>query len=298
METKELFDRINEGVAEERFAAIRRNIVMNREYIDRCGGLRCLPLLFEGKHCVIVGAGPSLDAQIPLLKKISERNDCVIIAADMACFSLTRRGIVPHYVISCETTPRDFFARTDTSKITLLAFSGVCGRIVRQWQGPILFYNWMIRTEPYESLWKESGMDLGFVATGSIVTSQAVSIALGCQIKSLALLGNDLGFRDSFYSRGAARSDDFARTVSRTRPLAQVEFHACRKSRQYVIKRERNWYTNHQFLAAKKWLEDLFAKQKIAVYDAGIPGCAGKNIEKIPFKEYCGRILTRRGGSR
>jgi hypothetical protein len=156
----------------------------------------------------------------------------------------------------------------------------------------------MIRTEPYESLWKESGLDLGFVATGSIVTSQAVSIALGCSIKSLALLGNDLGFRDSFYSRGATRSEDFARTCFRMQPLSQVEFQKCRSSRQYVIKRERNWYTNHQFLAAKRWLEDLCAKQNLIVYDASMPGCAGKNIEKIKFKEYCGKILSARGGSR
>jgi hypothetical protein len=216
----------------------------------------------------------------------------------MACFPLMRRGITPRYVISCETTPRDFFARTDTSGITLLAFSGVCNRIVRQWAGKISFYNWMIRSEPYEPLWQEAGLDLGFVATGSIVTSQAVSIALGCGIKSLALLGNDLGFKDCFYSRGAVRSDDFARSVSRLEPLSQIEFHACRRSRQYVIARERNWYTNHQFLAAKKWLEDLCAKQNFAVYDASNPGCAGKNIEKIPFKDYCGSILARRGGSR
>jgi hypothetical protein len=298
LETRELFDRINEGVQEERFAAIRRNIGRNRQFIDKWGGLRHLSSSLAAKHCVIVGAGPSLDAEIANVKKISERGDCVLIAADMACSSLMRRGIAPRYVISCETTPRDFFARTDTSGITLLAFSGVCSRIVREWAGPIRFYNWMIRSEPYESLWKEAGLDLGFVATGSIVTTQAVSIALGCGIKSMALVGNDLGFRDSFYSRGAARSDDFARIVSRLQPHPQIEYHACRRSRQYIIKRDRDWYTNHQFFAAKRWLEDLFAKQNVVVYDASIPGCAGKNIEKISFKEYCGKILARRGGSR
>ena len=45
-------------------------------------------------------------------------------------------------------------------------------------------------------------LDLGFAATGSIVTTQAISIALGCNIQSLMLLGNDMGFKTEYYVKG------------------------------------------------------------------------------------------------
>jgi hypothetical protein len=286
METSELFDSINAGVIEERLHVMRRNIALNKKLIDLHGGLAPVVQRMSGKHCIIVGAGSSLEALTAELRKIHQRMDFVIIAADMAYAPLLKRKIIPHYVVSCETTPRDFFAGFDTSKSTLLAFSGVCSRIPREWKGEIFFYNWMMRNDPYEALWKEAGLHLGFAATGSTVTTQAVSIALGCGIRSLLLAGNDCGFSDMFYIRGSVRSFDFMLASSRIVPLTSQEMRACRRARHYCIQREKMFYTNHQFLASKRWLEALFADGKNVVYDCSVPGCSGKNIERLQFREY------------
>jgi hypothetical protein len=291
MSSEDLFDKINRGVIADRAHAMSRNIEMNRPYIEKWKGLQTFVPLLKGKHCVIVGAGASLDEGISSLRKISQRNQIIIIAADMAMLPLLSYKIRPHYVISCETTPRDFFTRCDTSKSTLLAFSGVCNRIVREWKGPIHFYNWMIKGEPYDRMWERAGLSLGFAATGSIVTTQAISIALGCTIASLILVGNDLGFYDRPYAHGTVRDGDNISRASRIRPLGAIEFAQCRAARHYAIPRDRIYHTNHQFLAAKRWLESLFASGHITVYDASIPGCAGKNIEKTTLSHYMENIL-------
>jgi hypothetical protein len=286
MKTSELFDSINAGVIEERLHVMRRNIALNKTLIERHGGLAPFVQRLSGKHCIVVGAGHSLDALSAELRKVHQRRDFVIIAADMAYAPLVKRKIIPQYVISCETTPRDFFSGFDSSKSALLAFCGVCSRVPREWKGEVFFYNWMMRNDPYEALWKEAGLHLGFAATGSTVTTQAVSIALGCGIRSLMLVGNDCGFRDVFYARGSIRSTDFLLASSRMAPLTSQEMRACRRARQYLIPRENIFYTNHQFLASKRWLEALFADGKNVVYDCSVPGCSGKNIERLQFREY------------
>jgi hypothetical protein len=166
---------------------------------------------------------------------------------------------------------------------------------VREWKGVIRFYNWMVHGEPYDSIWQHAGVDLGFAATGSTVTTQAVSIALGCSVRSLLMVGNDLGFYDRIYACGTVRRNEFERLISRQKPLDSIEYSACRKARHYLIPREKIFSTNHQFLAAKQWLESLFAKGNQVVFDSSVPGVAGKNIEKINVKGYAGRIVGNGG---
>jgi hypothetical protein len=292
MDSSELFERINQGVSSERMYALSRNVRINKPLIDEHGGLSPVPGALRNRHCVVAGAGPSLERNLPHLLSISRRPDVVIICADMAFIPLVKAGIVPRYSISCETTPRDFFSGVDTSRTELLAFSGVCPRIAREWKGPIRFYNWMIHSPEYDELWKEAGLHLGFSATGSTVTTQAVSIAMGCGVKSLALAGNDLGFRDMFYLRGTLRGDEFLLASTRVSPLSAVQMSVCRRNRRYAIPRDRVYYTNHQFLAAKQWLEKLFAGGPFHVYDCCEPGCSGKNIVRIPLDTYVETVIN------
>ncbi|MGL4370493.1 MAG: 6-hydroxymethylpterin diphosphokinase MptE-like protein [Spirochaetota bacterium] len=295
MDKQELYSRINDGMTQERFYSFERNLRLNKPFIRKCGGMKAVVPLLRGCRAVICGAGPSLDDAIVHLRKIREREGIAVIAADMAYRPLVRAGIIPHFAISCETTPRDFFAGCESARTRLLAFSCVNARTVREWQGPVHFYNWMLRREPYETLWREAGLDLGFAATGSIVTSQALSIALGCGVSEVMLVGNDLGFFDRCYARGTLRDSAVNNSLSRCAPCVSIEFAAAWKARHYVIPRgDRRYFTNHQFLAAKYWMEETIAAASVPVYDAGSPGCAGKNIEKISMKMYTDMIHARR----
>ena len=149
MDKNVLFNNINEGVLSERYQAFKRNLNKNRDYIGIFGGLKRIMPEFRSKNVIVVGAGPSLESELDLLKEYQNRREIVIISTDMALAPLVNRGIYPGYVISCETTPVDFFNSISTDRMHLLAFSCLSSANLRRWRGDISFYNWMIHDSMY-----------------------------------------------------------------------------------------------------------------------------------------------------
>ncbi len=294
MDRETLYSNLNQGILGERLGAFRRNLARNRDLIARHGGLERVVPLFSGKHAVVIAAGPSLEDALPALKKFQHRREVVYLAADMALAPLARAGVRPGFVISCETVPLPFFNTTDTSGMRLIAFSCMSSINLRRWKGDISFYNWMIHGEPYDALWREAGEGLGYVATGNIVTTQAVSLALGCGVASLIMVGNDLGFSRRYYARGTVPHVAGGLVADRFSTVESLDFNRLWRRRDYELKREgKSYYTSHQFLAAKYWLEDLFKGQKTPVFDAGVPGCSEKYVRHIGAGEYFARFETR-----
>ncbi len=295
----EIYASLNEGMLEERTRAFKINLSGNLPLIQSSGGLARIVDRLAGKHVIVIGAGPSLERNIPYLKRYSERRDFIYIAADMALRPLLLSGIRPHFAITCETTPADFFSGLDTSGIHLLAFICSSPSNLRKWRGNISFYNWMIEGEPYSGLWDTAGRWLGSVATGSIVTTQAVSVALGCGVLSLLLVGNDMGFYDRFYASGTVNGERRCLESNRLNPLENIELKTARRGRHYEVRRNRSvFYTNSQFLAAKYWLEDLFSKTPCPVVDCSEPGCSEGKVAKMELKYYLDGIERKRRSGR
>lgn len=286
MDKNALFEKINQGVLEERYHIFKRNLCKNLEFIRKFGGLQRIVPYLKNKNVIIIGAGPSIDSGIISLKKYQYREDIVIISTDMSLLPLLRKGIYPAFVISCETTPVDFFSSAATEKMHLLAFSCMSNSNLRKWKGDISFYNWMIHNSMYDELWSKSG-DLGSVATGSVVTTQAVSLALGCGINSLMLAGNDLGFRREYYAKETVVYRNNLIRNNRLCSLETFDANITWQKREYEIKRDKRIsFTNNQFLSAKLWLEELFKDVKIPVYDASDPGCSEGSVLKVSIREY------------
>ncbi len=295
IEKTDIFNNLNEGMLDERSRAFFINLEKNLPLIREWGGLSGVVPALEGRNVVVIGAGPSLENSLPLLKKYQKRQDLVYIAADMALAPLAEAGILPRYVITCETTPSAFFSGIDTSSMHLLSFSCSSAVNVRAWTGKISFYNWMMNGEPYDSLWLRAGMELGSVSTGSIVTTQAVSIALGCGISSLTILGNDMAFRDRYYCGGTVSARRRFMNADRFSPLVSVDMDAVRRSRDFEVRRgDLMYYTNNQFLAAKMWLEDLFKKGDYPAVDCSVPGCSATAVVKMSFADFIGTIDKKR----
>jgi len=284
---EEIFSNLNDGMLVERGRAFKNNLKKNISLIRKFGGLRQVIGNFTGKHVIVAGSGPSLDGCYEILKKLSLRDDIVLLASDMALKPLCERGVQPHYIITCETTPTDFFSGINTENMHLLSFSCSSHSNIRKWKGKISFFNWMIDGEIYDDLWREAGEDLGFVATGSIVTTQAVSLVLGCGIASLLLAGNDMGFFDRFYASGASSAEKKFFSSGRLNPPASIDMNKGRSARDYLVKRDGElFYTNNQFLAARLWLENLFGGAPYPVADCSRPGCSAGIVHKIDLSEY------------
>jgi len=289
-----LFGDLNEGILAERRTAFERNLGHNLPLIRRYGGLKRIIPELSGKGAVVIGAGPSLEKNLGLLKRCQLRRELVYIAVDMALGPLASAGIRPRFVISCEASPVDFFQGIDTAGIHLLAFSCASCVNLRKWRGDMSFYNWMIHRPEYAALWDTAGRDLGFLGTGSLVTTQAAAFALGCGVGSLVLVGNDLGFEDRFYARGTVAHRNMNRTTCRIAPPETLEMQRSMRARKYrILRGTREFYTTRQFLAGKLWLEDLFRNVRVPVYDCSDPGCSEKYVAKMELIDFMGAIDSR-----
>jgi hypothetical protein len=299
IDTNTLYQKLNEGMLEERLRAFHINLQKNLPYIKQYGGLASVVESLRGKNICILGAGPSMERAVDVLQTYQHRREIAFIAVDMALLPLVCRGIHPEYVMTCETTPVDYFGGMDTSRMRLIAFSCASSVNIRRWQGAMSFYNWMVSGSPYDALWEKAGRELGSIATGNIITTQAVSLALGCGAQSIYIVGNDLAFHHRYYTKGTAWHRLQRNSVHRFGSFETCEFAAIRRQRDYELRRgERLYHTSHQFLAAKTWLEELLAKQRSAVFDASDPGISGKYAVKIEPKEYFSRFDRRARGRR
>ena len=66
-----LFGDLNEGILAERRRAFERNLRHNLPLIRRYGGLKRIIPELGGKGAVVIGAGPSLEKNLGLLKRFS-----------------------------------------------------------------------------------------------------------------------------------------------------------------------------------------------------------------------------------
>ncbi len=284
---EELYAALNRGILEERLRAFRRNLSRNLALIRARGGLAPLVEGLRGARIVVAGAGPSLDACLPALRKYCGRRGIAIIAADMALRPLVEAGVRPSFVMSCETRPVDYFRGIDHRGTRLLAFACISPSNLSQWKGEVSFYNWMVGGPEYEALWDLAGRDLGFLATGNLVTTQALSFALGCAPSSVLLAGNDLAFRERYYARGVEPLRAAVRASDRFVPAESREYGTIRRRRAYEVRRGgERFYTDAQFLAAKLWMEDLLARERADVFDCSEPGLSGRYVAKTSAEEY------------
>ncbi len=78
------------------------NFLHNRSLLaeGNCSSLANLKACFKGVPALIVGAGPSLDAVLPLLYPYRKR--CLILAVDAALSPLRANGIEPHLLVSID----------------------------------------------------------------------------------------------------------------------------------------------------------------------------------------------------
>ena len=75
-----------------------------------------------------------------------------------------------------------------------------------------------------------------------------------------------------------------------------MQMNIVRKAKEYeIIRNNKKYYTTKQFYAARLWLEELFKKSEVPVYDCSEPGCGGDWINKLPLKDYFKQFDNKHG---
>ncbi|EDP4117434.1 motility associated factor glycosyltransferase family protein [Campylobacter jejuni] len=172
-----------------------KNIPFKRIIDERKG-------LFES--CIVVCAGPSLQKQIPLLKKYQE--NFVIFCVDGAYPLLVKHDITPDYVLNLdfEEYPLEFFKEVNPENKTLfiLAASTHPSVVDYLYKKQIPLSVTLSDNLPYQNLHIN---DFGYLEFGTHVGHACYTLAIALKFKNIIFIGQDL----SFDKQGNSHFDSF-----------------------------------------------------------------------------------------
>ncbi|HBD8977923.1 TPA: motility associated factor glycosyltransferase family protein, partial [Campylobacter jejuni] len=172
-----------------------KNIPFKRIIDERKG-------LFES--CIVVCAGPSLQKQIPLLKKYQE--NFVIFCVDGAYPLLVKHNITPDYVLNLdfEEYPLEFFKEVNPENKTLfiLAASTYPSVVDYLYKKRIPLSIVLSDNLPYQNLHIN---DFGYLEFGTHVGHACYTLAIALKFKNIIIIGQDL----SFDKQGNSHFDSF-----------------------------------------------------------------------------------------
>ncbi|HEF3189235.1 TPA: motility associated factor glycosyltransferase family protein [Campylobacter jejuni] len=172
-----------------------KNIPFKRIIDERKG-------LFES--CIVVCAGPSLQKQIPLLKKYQE--NFVIFCVDGAYPLLVKHDIIPDYVLNLdfEEYPLEFFKEVNPENKTLfiLAASTHPSVVDYLYKKQIPLSIALSDNFPYQNLHIN---DFGYLEFGTHVGHACYTLAIALKFKNIIIIGQDL----SFDKQGNSHFDSF-----------------------------------------------------------------------------------------
>ncbi|AZN38518.1 motility associated factor glycosyltransferase family protein [Paenibacillus albus] len=192
--------------------SMRANIYTSKQWItnmlNNAAVLADTPSLYGMKDklahmtAVVVGAGPSLEADIELLRKL--KNHAFIIAAGSVIQSLKKYEIEPHLIVCVDGTDTmyELFSRSDKHNIPLLCVSQIEYRIIENRPNVLhAFYNSDLVTGFIIGMNQD---DPAFFPnhSGTGLCIQAAAY-MGC--KEIVLAGQDLSYPNGqIYASGAA----------------------------------------------------------------------------------------------
>jgi hypothetical protein len=118
-----------------------QNFNANQKHIQGGYGVASLIDTLQGVPCIIVGSGPTLDHNIPILKTLN--NKACIIACDSTAKTLINNEIRPNIILSTDSKGKckEFFDGIDTSQYNFVLDSFCHPDTIEFIQGRKYFYN-------------------------------------------------------------------------------------------------------------------------------------------------------------
>ncbi len=161
---------------------------------------------FPGIQCIVVGAGPSLGADLAALAPFAEiRERALIIAADTALAPMRAAGWTADFALCVDPQPinRRYLQR-ELDGAHVVVDPSCATAALRQLEVDRL---WFIET-PFElarRFVRFCNEDIGELSFGGSVSTNAYDLALRLGAKRVILVGQDLGFNDGLaHARGSA----------------------------------------------------------------------------------------------
>lgn len=171
----------------------QRNLLKNIKKVLSTPSLIHLRNLWRGKKAIIVGGGPSLERDLPLLAEL--QHHYVIIAAGTSILALLNYGIKPHLVVSIDAYKFNFSAfNRITMEDQVFLFTPTIESRILDMPGSMLVHAFLEHNKHYTYLFDlQIEEDPLFVGTHS-VTGTAIQAASYLGIDTIIFTGQDLSY--------------------------------------------------------------------------------------------------------
>lgn len=237
---------------------------------------------FNGVPAVIVAAGPSLDKNLPFLKRVKGRFP--IIAVDTALRHMIATGIKPDIVCAADSSYEnslDFVGVEDEKEVILAAELMTHPDIFRVFKGPKLLVSFGGGLYPQIAKFREPAGNL--ICWGSVATT-AFDLARKIGADPIIFIGLDLSFCDGRLHARGSYSDDIL--FEKLHPFTSIE----NETAEYIAERGRFQfkgsdgtfiYTDANMKAYKEWFEDQFRQTPAKIINATEGGIVHDYVELI-----------------
>lgn len=223
-------DVFNAGTLVTKGPLWQNNTLQNLPHILRNPGLSVLAGCFQGRPAIVAGAGPSLTAALPYLKRVQDQ--VVLISTGTALAPLRQAGLRPDLVIAVDGSPllgKQFQQPCDDLYLvgSTLVYPGLPGLF----KG--LFFS-LLDFSPIDQWVKQISAVDGRLSAGGTVTACGMDLAVTMGCNPVMTVGLDLAYADD----GGSHADG-------------TMYHGVKAPRATLIPVPGNWqeqvYTTRQF---------------------------------------------------
>lgn len=256
----------------------KQNFQSNLGAVQRNPGVSSLKKKFKNLPGIVVGAGPSLDKNIQLLRQAKDK--AVIIASDAALKPLIEQDIFPSFV-ACLDPQEDiakFFKGVSTQGMILVAPSIIHPKVLDLWEGGVVFYSKFAPDIPALTEIQKQAPHLGHLTPGGTVLSIAYDLAFQMETNPILFVGQDLSYpRKKTYSRKGENAEENLETTFQRQQenmVLETDIHG------------RNLPTLKAMSVSKHWFDWAFTTWK-RDSPVKIINCSEAGI----LRDHCGLML-------
>jgi hypothetical protein len=275
-----------------------RNVIDNTPFLVGRSSIRPLRGILGGAPALVLGAGPSLDGQLDLIR--GAEGAVPLIAVDTALSPLLASGVRPHLVVTLDAQwhSQGDFTRTFTGGgeggAVLVADLVACTQVIKRWTGPLCFSQTALQA-PSEARLQVHPLPglldrvhpVPALACGGSVATTAIELALHLGADPVLVAGLDLAFTGyRTHLRGAPFDRAAGLRATRLRPLPTLTVDAIRRRRtrklpaldggrvvsDFVFRNYLQWLQ-----AREEYRERVF---NASAGGAAVPGLARADLER------------------
>ena len=258
------------------------NVINNFPILAVSPGVNSLKQYFTGKPAIIVSAGPSLDMNIEILAKNTDK--FIIIAVDTTYGKLLAKKIIPHFTITIDPQHKSFFHIKNMELhnyfVTCLTASS---RVVKHIEGRSFFF---VSDYPLSLYFEGMTEPKGHFSTdGGSVANIALQFAEYIGASPIVLIGQDLSYPDfkshcgnTMYEK---ENQGFSNKFS---TLENRHFAFLENGISLKGIKSNTVYTSHQLLEYYRWFCHYVKTSKAEIVNAPYDGAYIDGIKHLDLK--------------